>query len=774
MTSRTTLCRRHPFASLALGLVLFLTPALAPAPFSAARAETPEELLNHVPTVPTPLLRERLVSKYVAILLSKYHYHPQNITPAICSEWFTEYFNSLDFNRSLFLESDLEEFRSFETVLWDQRTMTANLEFPFKVYQRYLERARQRALFSIAAIDDAHDFSVREYINAEAKDLPWCKTMAELENQWRLQVKNALLVNQLQQEKDAARQQNAKPETDNAAPKQPETDNAAEPAAAELPALEPFPGRLAKNYARNYLRRAEVEAINILEIYLTALSRVLDPHSAYMAPETKENFDINMRLSLEGIGATLSTKDAYTVIVGIVPGGPADRDGRLKEGDRITAVAQEGEEPIDVIEMPLNKVVAKIRGPKGSTVHLTILEEGSSTPTLVSLVRDEVKLTDQEAQSETRQLTLPGDQNARVLVIYLPSFYADFAARAKGDPDYKSSARDIRKLIEQAMAEPQQPDGIILDLRGNGGGALDEAVELAGLFIPSGPVVQVRDSGGKIDRKEDKNPAVTFNGPLIVMVDKLSASASEIVAAALQDYGRAVIVGDGSTHGKGTVQSVINLANIRALSHAVSRMPDPEPGSLKITISKFYRINGSSTQVRGVTSDITFPSFLDQLDLGEDKLPHVLPWDQIKPLEYTALNQTADVLPALLQASLKRRQDNPLFREYLGDIDFYAAFRAQKQLPLELQERRQHQENEEKSVRMFRKFQAQRKNARRKSTVRSDDLDDLEVPDAQDLILEETINIMADFIQADRQTPPAPVPAPAPVVAMPPERPEGP
>lgn len=739
MTSRLHPCCRRSLAA----LVLILLTTLG----RFAAGETPEEILAHIPTVPTPLLRERLVSKYVVILLSKYHYHPQNITPAISAEWFAEYFNSLDFNRTLFLESDLEDFRSFESVLWDQRTMTANLDFPFKVYQRYLERARQRALFSIAAIANAHDFSARETMNADAKDLPWCKTVAELENLWRQQVKNALLVNRLQEEKDAAKKKKAAEKDGNG-----NGNGAAKPAPEPAPETTPFPDRLAKNYARNYLRRAEVEAINILEIYLTALTRVLDPHSAYMAPETKENFDINMRLSLEGIGATLSTKDAYTVIVGIVPGGPADRDGRLKEGDRITAVAQEGQEPVDVVEMPLNKVVAKIRGPKATTVHLTILEEGSSTPTLVSLVRDEVKLTDQEAQSETRQLTLPDTGPANVLIIYLPSFYADFAARAKGDPDYKSSARDVRKLIEKAMADQQPPDGIILDLRGNGGGALDEAVELAGLFIPTGPVVQVRDSSGKIDRKEDTNPAVTFAGPLMVMVDKLSASASEIVAAALQDYGRAIIVGDASTHGKGTVQSVINLANVRALSHATSRMPDPEPGSLKITISKFYRINGSSTQVKGVTSDICFASFLDQLDLGEEKLPHVLPWDQIEPLEYEAANQTAKALPALLEASQQRRQENPLFREYQKDMDFYANFRADKQLPLELNERRQHQEDEEKTVRMFRKFQAQRKNARKRNAVRIDDGDneDIDVADAQDLILEETINIMADYIRAGR------------------------
>lgn len=756
MTSRFHPCCRRSLAALALALSL----ALFLGPGSPASAETPEELLAHVPTVPTPLLRERLVSKYVVILLSKYHYHPQNITPAISAEWFKEYFNSLDFNRTLFLESDLEDFRSFESVLWDQRTMTANLEFPFKVYQRYLERVRQRALFSIAAIDDSHDFSVQESMNTDFKDLPWCKTVAELENQWRQQVKNALLVNRLQEEKDAAKKQKAAEAIDdNAAAKNgadapaaaPATEAVTAPAAAPLLETTPFPERLAKNYARSYLRRAEVEAINILEIYLTALTRVLDPHSAYMAPETKENFDINMRLSLEGIGATLSTKDAHTVIVGIVPGGPADRDGRLKEGDRITAVAQEGEEPIDVVEMPLNKVVAKIRGPKGTTVHLTILEEGSNTPTLVSIVRDEVKLTDQEAQSETRQISLPdADDPANILIIYLPSFYADFAARAKGDPDYKSSARDVRKLIEKAMAEQSPPDGIILDLRGNGGGALDEAVDLAGLFIPSGPIVQVRDSSGKVDRREDTNPAVSFAGPLIVMVDKLSASASEIVAGALQDYGRAIIVGDSSTHGKGTVQSVINLANVRALSQASKRMPDPEPGSLKITISKFYRINGSSTQVKGITSDICFASFLDVLDLGEEKLPHVLPWDQIQPLKYKTMNQTADVLPALVEASQKRRQENPLFSEYQKDIDFYANFRADKQLPLELNQRRQYQEDEDKTVRMFRKFQAQRKNARKRNITRVDDDDGIDIANAQDLILEETVNIMADYIRARR------------------------
>ena len=740
------------FLSLLLGLCLFLPP------FVWSAGETPEELLQQEPVLVKPSIRERLIGKVVVDLIAHFHYEPRMVDPAMSSQWFQEYFKILDPNRMIFLESDIDSFRSYETVLWNSSNRVANLDFAFDVYQLYLQRSREWALFSTDCLTLDHDYTLDESLPMDTREESWCKNMDELHDLWRRRVKNALLSEEIiaKRERENKSKQRAEKAPvalgENAAAEGKEAVEGNETAEGKevgeggdsTPAKDPPEVRLARIYARSYKRRTELEAIDILELFLSSLTRVYDPHSAYMAPETKENFDINMRLSLQGIGAVLTSQDSYTTVVSIIPGGPADKDGQLKEGDRIIAVAQDGEDPVDVVETPLNKVVSQIRGPKGTTVHLTILPKGSGASQRLSLVRDEVKLTEQEAQSEVRQLSLPGGRDARVLVVYLPSFYADFEAKAKGDDNYKSSIRDISALLTKATQE-RPLDGMILDLRGNGGGALEEAIELSALFLADGPVVQVRNNKGQIEKRMVPDDTAEYDGPLLVLVDTFSASASEIVAAAMQDRGRAIIIGDRRTHGKGTVQTLFDLRRVPSINRARSQLGDSEPGSLKFTMAKFYRVNGSSTQVKGVTPDIFFPSFADHMESGEGNLPHVMPWDVIEPAEYQRLDSLDALLPRLRDAALQRSRNDPLFQEYERDIAFYADLRAVKRLPLQREAREAFQAQEEKAAKMIRKFQPQRKKGRTNSKNVADGEDGEE---SKDLILEAALDIMSDLLQA--------------------------
>ena len=696
-----------------------------------AAEETVEEILKRPPLAPHYTVRDLDLSIRVVQMLCQFHYTPGTIDTKRSSMWFNEYFRSLDYTRMYFLDSDIEEFRSYETVLGDTTNVKRRVDFALKVYERLLLRVQQWAIYSVAAVNAPHDFTLSESIQTDYKNLPWCETKEELEDLWRRRVKNALLAEELTAEEDAEKAKLKE-------------EKGEEPEKKDIHLLPPKE-RLMRTYARTYKRRLEVESIEVMEIFLSSLAKTFDPHSVYMAPETKENFDIDLSLSLQGIGATLSTKDSYVVVVSVVPGGPADRDGRLKEGDRIVAVAQDGAEPVDVIDMKLSRVVNQIRGKSGTKVHLTILEEGSNTPKLITITRDKVELKDAEAQSDVKTIKLPNGEDARVLVIYLPSFYADFGARNSGNKEYKSSSRDVRKVLEEGV-KAGGIDGVVLDFRGNGGGSLDDAVNLAGLFFKDGPVVQVRDQQGRARHLTDKDKDVVYEGPLMVMVDHFSASASEIVTAALQDMGRALVVGDTTTHGKGTVQNAYDLDRA-FMRNRVTYKDGSGMGSLKLTIAKFYRINGQSTQVRGVTPDITFRSFADCMETREETLPYVLPWDEIEATKFETFNEVASVKDELRAKSQARIAVAEDFKEYFNDIDFYKQLREKKEVPLNKSERKAFQADEEKASKMIQKFQAQRKNSRKKSRLSSSQKKEEEkIENAHDLILDESLRIMGDYI----------------------------
>ena len=702
---------------------------------ASERKLTVEEMLATPIPDYKPTRAQYLVSNTTVDFMRRFHYKAQPVTPAISSQWFNEYLRILDSQHILFQKSDLDEFLSYETVLWMPERRLVNLECAFKVYKRYLERMKERTQFIIEELKKPQDFTVKEVLVIDRKDAPAPKDDQEQRDLWRKALKNELLQEIIDEEEDK--------EKIAAGKKKP---------LKEQKSREEKLDNKAKMYARAYMRRCEMEAGEVLEFFLSALCHVYDPHSSYMAPRTKEDFDIDMRLSLQGIGATLTTKDGYTTVVEVVAGGPADKDGRLKKDDRIIAVAQDGQEPVDVIEMPLNRVVSMIRGPKGTKVHLTVLEEGSRTGTIITIVRDEVKLTESEAKSEMRTIPMEDGKEAHVLVMHLPAFYCDFEGKYKRKPDYKSTTRDMLALLQKAESEGTL-DGIIMDLRSNGGGALDEAISLTGLFVEDGAVVQVRNANGTIEKRYDKQgpDARHYSQPLIVMVDRFSASASEIVAAALQDHKRALIVGDKCTHGKGTVQNVFDLSRVVS-ARSLPNINKKEFGSLKMTIAKFYRINGGSTQVEGVKSDIAFDSVTDEMELGEARLPHVLPWDEIPAMNYKEYQEVETLLPALKAASEKRRAESTEFQAYQKEIEIYGQVMKIKELPLDLEERRafrKRQDEADKIIKQFRKKSA-RKKVSKKASQKNDDDEDEELSN-NDFVLEETLNIMADYIREKRK-----------------------
>ena len=683
--------------------------------------------------LPQPRPFDSLLAKVIVQLVSTQHYAKRAFDDDVSSMLFDEYFDSLDRERRFFLASDIEEFASQRNLL-DNQLPQGDLSFPFAVYARFIQRVGERVEFARTVLAQPMDFTVDEEMVLDRTEAPWCKDKSELDEEWRKLLKNRVLVYTLMNEE-------AKPEPHAAVAPPPATapeapvkpDGAAAPAVvppavpaeahvgekapANKEAASPYanlpPAERVLRSQERFLRMLEEnESLDVLELFLSSLTRVYDPHSAYMAPSTEEDFDINMKLSLEGIGAVLSTEEGYVKIVEIIEGGPADRDGRLHAGDRIVAVAQENGEAVDAIDMPLRKVVKMIRGAKGSRVFLSIIEAGkalSSVPTTVELVRDQVVLPEHAAKSEVRTIPLPAKDGtvtadvqppatAKVMVIDLPSFYSDFEGKKEGNKDYRSASRDVRKLLESDAAKGV--DGVILDLRGDPGGSLEEAVRLAGLFITEGPVVQVRSTGAKREVYRDPDPDLAYAGPLIVLTNRLSASASEIVAGAIQDYHRGVIIGDKSTHGKGTVQTVLDLGRFFAKNAVFGKEPT---GSLKLTIAKFYRVSGLSTQREGVVPDIIFPSYTDHMDIGESSLKHALLGDSIEPLETACDVDVTPFLPVLRKHAEERLAANAEYKQLTESIARYAVMKDRKTLSLNLDKRRAQQAEEEKWLEEIRK-----------------------------------------------------------------------
>ncbi len=553
-----------------------------------------------------------LVGQVVAKFLEEDQYDHHPIDPAVSQNFLQNYLEAFDYNHMFFLQSDVNDFKKRYGDVLGEKVKEGDLSPAYEIFDVFLKRLKNREEYAISLSSTSFNFKRNEKITLDRHKLPWPKNWKESDKLWRKRVKYEMLEEILNKTK----------------PK----DQGKE---------------IRHRYRRLLKSYGEFDAIDVLQEYLSALTHAYDPHSDYMAQEQKENFDISMQLSLVGIGAVLKESDGYAQIVSLVPGGPADKDKRLKPKDKIEAVAEGVDGPwINVTGMRLDHVVEKIRGKKGTTVRLRVIPAGAidrSTRVVISLIRDEIKLTDQEAKAEilTGQ-DLQGNP-VKIGVIDLPSFYEDM----KSGGEKKSTTRDVKKLL--IALEAQGIQGLILDLRRNGGGALSEAINLTGLFIPPGPVVQVRDSRGVI-RSLEHSDSMIYSGPMVVLTSHASASASEIFAAALQDYGRALIVGNKKTFGKGTVQTLIDL------SQYVPRIdPKTGPGALKLTIQKFYRVSGGSTQNKGVIPDIKLPSLEDYMDIAESALENALPYDEIDPASYQKVKDiTPQLVDQLKKASEKR------------------------------------------------------------------------------------------------------------------------
>ncbi|MGI8965427.1 MAG: carboxy terminal-processing peptidase [Limisphaerales bacterium] len=619
---------------------------------------------SSAPTDPT----EANIAKLVGRILERSHYSQKRFDDEVSSQFLDRYLETLDGQHLHFLQSDLKEFETYRTTL-DDRTLKSGDTSPAHImFARLLQRVGERVNYATNLLhSEKFEFTGEDRYTFNRKEIPRPQDLNDAKKLWRQHLRFEYL-----QEKLSAI---AGVKTNSVSNKKVKNKKSA-------------PEEIIKTLTRRYnqVQRnfKELTENEVFEIYLTALAHVYDPHSDYMSHEQLENFAISMKLSLLGIGALLESEDGYVRIKDLISGGPAAQSKQLKIKDRIVAVAQTNREPVDVVDMPLKKVVEQIRGPKGTEVRLTIIPVDAADPSVrktITLIRDEIKLEDQEAKAKV--IEIPADKNhpLRLGVIDLPSFYEDFQLEGKKG-EHKSTTADVSKLIKKLNQE--KVSGIILDLRRNGGGALSEAINLTGLFIKKGPVVQTKDINGEITVDKDTDESVLYDGPLIILTSRFSASASEILAGALQDYERALIVGDSSTHGKGTVQSLAQLEPImkdNKLAYAFN------PGALKITIRKFYRASGSSTQLKGVIPDLILPSINNYAEVGEASLENPLPWDEVSPAKYEKLNRVAPFLAELKKRSTHRVTTEKDFAYVRDDIKRFKKTLADKSFSLNEQQR---------------------------------------------------------------------------------------
>ena len=611
------------------------------------------------------------IARVVGFLLSQTHFKRTPLNDDISTAFLKKYMESLDYSRMVFLQPDYDEFEAKYGTLLDNLTKRGDVSPAFEIHKRYFTRLKTAHSWLEEIIWTNFDFTIDESFVADRTKTNWPANEEEARDLWRKRIKYEVLGTRLGKRRGVEAMK-AKVNNGEVARKDDGTP-------VKLYDIKTEKEKILRRYERFLRVRTEMDSGDVLQVYLTALSNGYDPHSDYFSPREAENFEINnIKLSLTGIGARLQWDDGYTKLIELVPGGPAIRSKKLKPGDRITAVAQGEEgEAVDVIEMELDKVVDKIRGEKGTMVRLTIIPVDAaddSETREVRLIRDKIKLTDSLAKSQVIDYPGGGDSQPRLGVINLPQFY-------------ENCARDVALILERFRKE--KVSGVVLDLRRNGGGLLPEAVKLAGLFIDQGPMVQVIDSRRRKQVLQDNDSKIGYDGPMIVLVGKLSASASEIVAAALQDYGRALIVGSLSTHGKGTVQTVMPLNNWVRL---------PDSGKLKLTVSKFYRVVGSTTQKQGVTPDLILPSPYDYMEIGEASLPNSLEADHTEKLNYRRVNRVAGRIEPLTKLSNGRVKDDQDFAYILEDIEILKKRLEDKSISLN-ETKRLSEKDEEKAKR---------------------------------------------------------------------------
>ena len=640
----------------------------------------------------------------IANLLAYYHYRQTKLNDQQASSILDAYLDALDPNRSFLLAEDVYAFEKYRHKL-DDYIQNGNLDAAYEIFNVYLRRLAERTARLQLQLDRDINFNIDETLELDSENRTWAKSRGELDELWRKRLKNELLQLLL-----AGKDYQAAKDT------------------------------LRTRYQGRLRRTTQYNSEDVFQIYMNAVAASFDPHTTYFSPRASENFNIQMSLSLEGIGTVLRMEEEQISVVELVPGGPAALSGQLFPEDKIIGVGQGDEEDIvDVIGWRLDDVVELIRGPRGTVVRLQVLPAGSTTSSkIVRLVRDKINLEKQAASSQIKTIQR-GDRQLRIGVLTIPTFYSDFAAAQRGDRNYRSTTRDVRRILTELQG--QDIDGVVIDLRQNGGGSLQEAIDLTGLFIPDGPVVQVRNSRGSVEIEEDSDPSLIYDGPLAVLVDRYSASASEIFAGAMQDYGRAVILGN-PTFGKGTVQTLVDLN--RFLPSAESTL-----GQLKLTVAKFYRINGSSTQNRGVTPDILFPAMISSEDVGESSQDFALPWDEITPLRYQQNKTLEALIPKLRKYHQRRTARDPKFQAFLKDIEYARESRNRTQVSLLRSQREAERDRAEQE-------QLERRNQWRalqglppikNGEAANDGSADEEQPDP---LLDESAQIVADLVTLGR------------------------
>ena len=554
-------------------------------PLFAAQTEVPLKELQ-------PTREQRQSTLIINNVVGKYHYKKSVLDDGMSASILERYLDSLDPNKRYFTQQDVDHFTKKYQKRLDDALRGARLEPAFEIFIAYRLRMEDRISHALDLLDSDFNFEVDEDYRFDREDAPWAADKNELDEMWRKRLKNDVLGLKLTGKK-----------------------------------MKEIKKTLRKRYENTLHRTRQLASNDVYQIFINAYTQTIEPHTAYMLPRLTENFDISMRLSLEGIGAVLTVEDEYTVVLKTVPGGPAGLSGMVHPGDRITGVGQGKKgEIVDVVGWRLQDVVDLIRGDKGSVVRLQVVPEDSMSTgpsKTIVLVRNKIKLEDQAAKKSIIEIP-DGKTSARIGVVDVPAFYRDFDGASRGKKDFRSTTRDVRKILKELAAE--KVDGIVIDLRRNGGGSLTEATELTGLFIPSGPVVQVKDSTGSLEIEEDIDPEQVYAGPLAVLVDRYSASASEIFAGAVQDYGRGIIIGE-PTFGKGTVQTLIDLD--RFVHNGGKKL-----GRLRLTMAQFFRVDGGSTQFRGVVPDIVYPTASNSDDEGERSLDNALPWARIDALNH--------------------------------------------------------------------------------------------------------------------------------------------
>ena len=592
-----------------------------------------------------PKANDRQVTLIVSMLLSREHLSKKPLDDEISHRALDTFLKYFDPMKVYFYQSDVDAFAQRRDEL-DDMIRKGDIKFAYTVFNRFLQRVDERVDTIDELLKQEYDFTLKEEMPTEPDDLVFPRNEAEARERWRKRIKFDLLV--LKADKEEAKEgQEAR-------------------------------DKLTRRYHSFAKRMHQTNQDDLLERFLTAVTTGFDPHTTYMSPSSLENFRILMKLNLDGIGAALQVIDGYTIVSKVIPGGAADKQGELKPEDRIVSVGQGDEgEMADVVDMRLNDVVKLIRGPAGSVVRLGVQSPPGSATKVLKITRAKIELKDSEARGEVFEAGEQTDGTPfKVGVVDLPSFYMDMEAARRGETDYKSTTRDVRAILERF--KQQEVDALIVDLRRNGGGSLTEAINLTGLFIDRGPVVQVKDSSGRVQQYDDQDRGMVWDGPMVVLTSKFSASASEILAGAIQDYRRGIIVGDEATHGKGTVQSLLDLGA------QLFRVPNPPNlGALKITMQQFYRPGGDSTQKRGVLADVILPSVTAHMDVGEDDLDFALEFDKVENAGFTRLDRvTEPILKSLRDLSAARLSGSEDFTELTGDIEKYCQQKDRKSVTL--------------------------------------------------------------------------------------------